>query len=819
MRLFISLPWKILSLLMIFLLIASVSLTFIWIDKNNQDYQSQHQELHDRDQQQFLMIREMLSNRLTLWFESFVHLQAETDNIEATSDLLTGEFDFLQLNWQVNDLWLFDSQQRSISATSAPPNYVRQDVATTINSQSAVASIRCVSRCFQLISLPILSADGDLVVLSASTSLLEMMAALHRSTIADLAIVAAPQDTMHSDGQPIQLTELVIQPPIALANRQQLGALLKAVPEPVLVSTVQHKGYRLVLDDQVYLINLLPIDEHLDQQIYLLAIHDISAGSLRHDSYQRGVIVISVIAVIFCTLAFFILAQRLRRRLLLVAQKLPLLAEKKYSQFRALKFMQSRLLVDEIDEVQHSTNLLGAQLEEMDSKIEQNTRELENIAMYDRLTGLPNRNMLNFVLRKKIATLARLNTPLVVMLLDFDSFRKVNDSYGHGTGDEFLVAAAQRLRSSLRDSDMISRFGGDEFVIVLHEAGDLAGAIALAEKLVLTFRNSIKIGAQRFYTSISLGITTTTNASVTVDDLVRQADMAMYAAKDAGGDRHSIFNESMSKRVLRRIEIEHDAREALLQDQFKFALQPQIEICSGKLLGFEALIRWDHPKGGYILPDEFIPIMENTESMITLGYWGLARAFSILDKLDTLGVKECKIAVNLSASQFLDPQLVPFLSQQLQQYQRAAWQIELELTERTVVGDITQTLAIMHKLKDLGFSFSIDDFGTGYSSLAYLSQMPVDIIKIDRSFVSCMTDNNADKQIVKSTIAMVRKLGMKVVAEGIETGAQMRMLDQMHCQIGQGYYISRPILETDLYNVLPDKLVDGVWDNLAPKIT
>ncbi|MFQ3236905.1 MAG: diguanylate cyclase (GGDEF)-like protein [Paraglaciecola sp.] len=618
-------------------------------------------------------------------------------------------------------------------------------------------------------------------------------------------------------GQSIQLADLVIQPPIAFANRQKLSALLKAVPEPVLVSTVLNKGYRLVLDDLVYLVNLLPIDEHLGQQIYLLAIHDISAGSIRHESYQRGVIVISVITVVFCSLAFFILAQRLRRRLLIVAQKLPLLAEKKYPEFRALKIMRRRLLVDEIDEVQHSTNLLGAQLEAMDSKIEQNTRELKSIAMYDSLTGLPNRNMLNFVLRKKIATLSRVDSPLVVMLLDFDSFRKVNDSYGHGIGDEFLVAAAERLRSSLRDSDMISRFGGDEFVIVLHEAVDLEGARALAEKLVLTFRNSIEIGTQRFYTSISLGITTTTSAIATVDDLVSQADMAMYAAKDAGGDRHSIYNENMSKMVLRRIEIEHDVREALLEEQFKFALQPQVEIHSGKLVGFEALIRWAHPKG-YILPDEFIPIMENTESMITLGYWGLARAFKILEKLDNLGIKECKIAVNLSASQFLDPQLVPFLSQQLQQYKRAAWQIELELTERTVVGDINQTLAIMHKLKALGFCFSIDDFGTGYSSLAYLSQMPVDFIKIDRSFISGMIDNNADKQIVKSTIAMVRKLGMKVVAEGVESGTQMRMLNEMNCQIGQGYYISRPILEADLYDILSSKVVDGIWSNLIPEI-
>lgn len=801
---------------MIFLLIASVSLTFIWIDKNNQDYQSQHQELRDRDLQQFLMIRDMLSNRLALWFESFIHLQAGSASIDATSAFLQREFDFLQLNWQVNDIWLFDSQQKlHFTSSTLVPAYVQQDVATTLNRQASITSIRCVANCFQVISLPILTQDGDLVVLSASISLLEMMAALHRSTIANLAIVALPQITkLEADPYP-KLADLVIQSPIALSNRQHLNTLLKAVPEPITVPLVLKQGYRLVKNGQAYLINLLPIDAHLEQQIYLLAIHDISAQTLRHDVYQRGVIIISVITVGLCALAFFIMAQRLRRRLLIVAQKLPLLAQKKYAQFRTHQDVQSRLLLDEIDQVQHSTNLLGTQLEAMDSTIEQNTRELENIAMYDRLTGLPNRNMLNFMLTKKIAALARHKTPLVVMLLDFDNFRKVNDSYGHGMGDEFLVVAAQRLRSTLRDADMISRFGGDEFVIVLQDAGDLEGAIVLADKLVHKFRDSVEIGPQRFYTSISLGITITTNASVTVDDLIRQADTAMYAAKDTGGDRHCLFNQGMSKRVMRRIEIEQDVRDALLHEQFKFALQPQVELASGKLLGFEALVRWEHPKSGLIMPDEFIPIMENSDTMISLGFWGLSQAFLILEKLANLGLDDCKIAVNLSASQFLDPRLVPFLTAQLSQSTRNAGQIELELTERTVVGDINQTLTIMHQLKALGFSFSIDDFGTGYSSLAYLSQMPVDIIKIDRSFVTGMTQNNADRQIVESTVAMVRKLGMKVVAEGIETAAQLRMLDEMHCEIGQGYYISRPIFEADLYSTLSSMLVDGVWDNQA----
>ena len=329
-----------------------------------------------------------------------------------------------------------------------------------------------------------------------------------------------------------------------------------------------------------------------------------------------------------------------------------------------------------------------------------------------------------------------------------------------------------------------------------------------------SFKEPVNAGEQRFYTTTSIGITTTHDPDIELDELIRQADIAMYSVKDDGGDNCSVFNSEMYSVILRRIEIEDQVRNALSNEEFSFALQPQIDIATGKLLGFEALIRWIHPEKGFIPPDDFIPIMENSQNMIDLGYWGLKRAFIILSKLDELGIRGQKIAVNLSAIQFLDPDLLPFLQHQLQVFGRDGTQIELEITERTVVADIEHTLETMAKLKELGFSFSIDDFGTGYSSLSYLKQMPVDIIKIDRSFVSGMTDNSADMQIVSSTIAMVQKLGMIVVAEGVETSAQLRMLNEMNCEIGQGYFISRPIFEKDLYQLIPGKLKNGIWDNL-----
>ncbi len=800
------------GVLIAFLLFASVSITYLWVNKNNQDYAVQRQTLLDQDQKQFGFIRGLLRARVETWFESFIHFQANyADNIEATALFFESEFDYLQLNWQINNLWLFDNDNKlRFSTTEYTQNYVFADVAKVINSQSSVSHIRCYEDCQQQISMPILSNSGEVVVLSVSSSLLEVLAAVNRSTFAKLAILSANKLASKT----LNVQSLKLKPPISLVNKQFMQEILAVLPKTLLLSQMLDSGYRLAVRDNVYLLNLLPIDPHLESSIYLMFVHDISEVSLAHKQYQTQVLVISIIVVVLCIIALFLMTWQFRRRLLLVAEQLPLLAQKKYQEFRLRKFTKGRFFVDEIELLQDSATLLSEELELLDGRIEQNTRELENIAMYDRLTNLPNCNMLNYQLKKLLASIKRDSNKLTLMFLDFDRFRKVNDTHGHDVGDAFLINAAQRIHGCLRDSDMLFRYGADEFVVMFLEKSTSEEAPVLATKLIDSFIEPIVVDDLLFYTSSSIGIASTEDASMLVDDLIRQSDMAMYASKDAGGDRYSIFSDVMQKAVLRKVELENEVRDALERGEFSFALQPQVEIASGKLFGFEALIRWFHPERGFIPPDEFIPLIENTENMLKIGYWGLKKAFEILQQLDKLGFDNLKVAVNLSASQFLDPDLLPFLREQVKIFNRDPSQIELELTERTVVIDIEQTLDTMRQLKEMGFIFSIDDFGTGYSSLAYLKQMPVDIIKIDRSFVSGMSDNSADMQIVSSTIAMVQKLGMQVVAEGVETSAQMEMLRGLQCEIGQGYFISRPIPESELYSILPEKLLGGVWDKL-----
>jgi diguanylate cyclase (GGDEF)-like protein len=469
------------------------------------------------------------------------------------------------------------------------------------------------------------------------------------------------------------------------------------------------------------------------------------------------------------------------------------------------------MFADELDILAGSAVELSFELEQLNLEVEQKTKELENIAMYDLLTGLPNRNMLNYQLRKSIANIVRYQSGVAVLFLDLDDFKKVNDSNGHGAGDKLLMQAAQRIRLGVGNIELACRFGGDEFVLVLTHLNVVEEAIDIAEKVLLQFKEPIKLGSSLFYVSTSIGIAYTESPNEKADDLISHADIAMYEAKDNGGAQYHVYHQQMFQRVAHRVMLEGEVRQALARQEFSLSLQPQICAKTKKLYGFEALLRWQHPDRGMISPEDFIPILENSQHMIELGYWIIRRCFEIAQELINKGLDDVRIAINLSAGQFLDGNLPNLLQGLLVEFSLPAYKFELELTEQTLVKDMDHTIEMMSSLKEIGFTFAIDDFGTGYSSLAYLKKMPVDVIKIDKSFIFGMLENHSDYQIITSTIAMVKGLGLMVVAEGVETGAQLRSLTESNCDIIQGYYYSKPVPEVELYDFIDKQVVDGYW--------
>lgn len=416
-------------------------------------------------------------------------------------------------------------------------------------------------------------------------------------------------------------------------------------------------------------------------------------------------------------------------------------------------------------------------------------------AHYDALTGLPNRVLLRDRLEQALARSGREGTLVAVFFVDLDRFKSVNDSLGHAIGDRLLVEIAARL--SGRGSDTVVRFGGDEFVIILPDLPDdqhVTGTItAFAESLHCKLDQPVVIDGRELHLTASIGIAVCPRDATSFDDLLRNADTAMYHAKDSGKARTRFFSRALDHLVTERLELESDLRQALRTEQLEVYYQPKADLATGELWGAEALVRWNHPTRGIVHPDKFIPIAEESDLIIELDRWMLVHACRQLAAWHAEGLPRVSVAVNLSARQFATPNLVDCVRETLEESGLAARFLELEVTEGAVMRNLDVTIAALEALSSLGVDLAIDDFGTGYSSLAYLARFPIDVLKIDRYFVTRMTRDPAIAGIVDTIIKLGHGLKLRVVAEGAETEEQLEFLRVLGCDLVQGYVIGRPL--------------------------
>jgi len=429
------------------------------------------------------------------------------------------------------------------------------------------------------------------------------------------------------------------------------------------------------------------------------------------------------------------------------------------------------------------------------SEQHQASESIKMHAYYDTLTGLPNRFLALDRLTQMLNEAERSNEKTAVLFLDLDDFKKVNDSLGHEVGDKLLIESAIRLSKVVRKEDTVGRLGGDEFILLLSGLTAEQNALSIADNLLKAFRDPFKIDGREIILTLSIGIAIYPENGKDTSELLRNADTAMYKAKSLGRNTYSFFTKEMNVNMLRRLEVEEQMRGALERGEFEVYYQPQIDAINKKIIGAEALLRWHNPALGNITPDEFIPIAEHTGLIVFIGQFVLKQALSFLNVWQTKQQKSLRIAVNLSPRQFRDTQLLKFIETSLIEAKISADQLELEITEGVLMIGQTYIDDALLKLHKLGVKLSMDDFGTGYSSLSYLRQYAFDILKIDRSFITGITSNKADCDLVKATIAMAHSLGLKVVAEGVETKAQCELLNQLKCDYLQGYYFSKPITE------------------------
>jgi diguanylate cyclase (GGDEF)-like protein/PAS domain S-box-containing protein len=414
-------------------------------------------------------------------------------------------------------------------------------------------------------------------------------------------------------------------------------------------------------------------------------------------------------------------------------------------------------------------------------------------AYYDTLTLLPNRFLSLDRLSQMLIESERNNEKIAVLFLDLDDFKKVNDSLGHEMGDKILIESANRLNKIVRKEDTVGRLGGDEFIVLLRDISGHHEALVFTENLLKAFREPFKIDSRELILTLSIGIVIHPENGSSSSDLLRNADTAMYEAKSLGRNTYSFFAKEMNTIMLRRFDIEEQMHGALERNEFELYYQPQFDVKSKSIIGAEALLRWHNSVLGRVTPDEFIPIAEQTGLIIPIGKFVIKQALGFLNEWQKNQQKKYTMAVNLSPRQFKDLDLLSVIKNSLSDENINASSLEIEITEGVLMSGQSYVHDALVEINRLGIKLSMDDFGTGYSSLSYLREYDFDVLKIDQSFIHGIPTDKADCSLVKATIAMAHSLGLTVVAEGVETKSQLTVLDELDCDLVQGYYFSKPI--------------------------
>jgi len=479
-------------------------------------------------------------------------------------------------------------------------------------------------------------------------------------------------------------------------------------------------------------------------------------------------------------------------------------------QSRDDELMEHRAMLEErVMQRTSELEIANAELAASKSQAEAVAKRMEYHAHHDALTGLPNRILLNDRITAELAHARRQQGKLALLFLDLDRFKIINDSLGHAVGDQLLRVIARRLGNCVREEDTVARLGGDEFMILLPRITGSSDAGRIARKVIDCLVNPISCNGHELHITTSVGISIFPHDGADAETLIKHADISMYRAKELGRNKAIYFTAEMNAGSRKQLALENSLRVAAEKNQLKLFYQPKIDIFRNTIVGVEALLRWEHPTMGMISPMEFIPVAEDTGLIIPIGEWVLNTAFTQLKQWHQAGYTDLTMAVNISSAQLSRPGLEDVIEKALQAADLDASRTEIEITENAAIENLEPAIAILEKLKHMGISIAMDDFGTGYSSLSYLRQLPIDVVKIDRSFVREIPDSQEDVLIAQAIIAMTQSLNLSLVVEGIENVKQLNFFRQQGCNIVQGFLFSKPVAADEMLRMLAAQSAPG----------
>jgi diguanylate cyclase (GGDEF)-like protein len=424
--------------------------------------------------------------------------------------------------------------------------------------------------------------------------------------------------------------------------------------------------------------------------------------------------------------------------------------------------------------------------------------KLARLAHYDPLTNVPNRTLFRDRLQRAVERARRGKQTVALFFMDLDGFKQVNDTLGHEAGDELIRTVAERLSQSMRKSDSVARIGGDEFTVILEDIETTADIVNVARKAIDVVSRPVTVGGQQVTVGCSIGIAVYPDGGQDVDTLLKHADMAMYQAKGLRGSAYRFYTEKLNVEAMNQMYLEADLRRGLRRSEFELYYQPRVSFGDSRVAGVEALLRWNHPVRGIVMPNDFIPLAEEVGLIVPLGYWVIHRACQDLRAMDARAMEPIHVAVNLSFRQFLDVKFVDTVRNIIDSAEIDPRRLEFELTETAIMSNFEETERSMQTIRGMGPTFSLDDFGTGFSSFAHIQRLPIGALKIDRSFVQNVTSIRDDATIVKAMISLAHNLGLNVIAEGAETSEQVAFLREHDCDQVQGYFYSVPVKFADL---------------------